>query len=137
MGPFDNSFPALAGRPVTQAHVNRCIRDGHASHTVDGLDDGVCPRCGAVKERTPEAMDLITQFQKYCKQFELIAAEGEEYDRDQALELISDLLNNNNNTINTTFTMCAALARAALNFEIDEDAQKEWDDTQEYLDDNA
>jgi hypothetical protein len=81
--------------------------------------------------------DMITQFRKYCKQFELIEEQGEEYDRDLALELISDLLNNNHNTERTTFGMCAALARSAINGEIDDDAQQEWDDTQEYLDDNS
>lgn len=81
--------------------------------------------------------DMITQFRKYCKQFVLIEEQGEEYDRDLALELISELLNNNHNTERTTFHMCAALARCAINGEIDDDAQVEWDDTQEYLDDNS
>jgi hypothetical protein len=81
--------------------------------------------------------DMIVQFRDYCRAFQRIQDQGENYDRDEALELISELLNHNNNTINTTFTMCAALARSAMSGEIDDDARQEWDDTQEYLDDNA
>jgi len=44
----NTDFPALDGRPVTQAHTDKCARDGHASHKRDGVDAGVCPRCGAV-----------------------------------------------------------------------------------------
>lgn len=42
-------FPALDGRPVTQGHANMCTSKGHATHTVNGVDTGVCPRCGDVK----------------------------------------------------------------------------------------
>lgn len=45
-------FPALDGQPVTEHHVRLCATNGHARHTTDGVDDGVCPRCGEV---TPSA----------------------------------------------------------------------------------
>ena len=42
-------FPAVNGRPVTQAHANLCETRGHATHTVNGVDSDLCPRCGADK----------------------------------------------------------------------------------------
>lgn len=45
-----NDFPALDGRPVTEGHAKVCAAQGHAHHTVDGADTGVCPRCGVVTE---------------------------------------------------------------------------------------
>jgi hypothetical protein len=84
--------------------------------------------------------DMIVQFRDYCRAFQRIEDQGENYEQEEALELISEMLNNNHNTERTTFQMCAALARSARTGEIDDDAQQEWDDTQEYLDglnDNA
>jgi hypothetical protein len=43
------SYPALAGEPVTEGHSQWCKQNGHATHTVDGVDTGLCPRCGDVK----------------------------------------------------------------------------------------
>jgi hypothetical protein len=42
------TMAALLGEGVTQAHTDYCAAHGHATHTVDGTDTGVCPRCGAV-----------------------------------------------------------------------------------------
>jgi hypothetical protein len=39
-------FPAVNGRPVTQAHANICAKYGHATHTVNGVVSNLCPRCG-------------------------------------------------------------------------------------------
>jgi len=41
-------FPALTGDVVTEAHARVCAERGHATHTVDGVDQGYCPRCGEV-----------------------------------------------------------------------------------------
>jgi hypothetical protein len=42
-------FPALSGDVVTTAHTRICELQGHATHTVDGVDTGRCPRCGDLK----------------------------------------------------------------------------------------
>lgn len=41
------SYPALTGGVVTQGHTNYCASRGHATHTVEGVVQGTCPRCGA------------------------------------------------------------------------------------------
>jgi predicted RNA-binding Zn-ribbon protein involved in translation (DUF1610 family) len=41
-------FPALEGRVVTEAHSRVCTERGHATHTIDGVSSGSCPRCGDV-----------------------------------------------------------------------------------------
>lgn len=46
-------FPALNGQPVTEAHAQVCRERGHATHTVDGVDSGTCPRCGEVLDPHP------------------------------------------------------------------------------------
>lgn len=38
------------GEPVQQGHVNYCAEHGHGKHMVNGVDNGVCPRCGEVTE---------------------------------------------------------------------------------------
>lgn len=40
------SYPALNGEPVTEGHARYCQESGHATHTVDGVTTGRCPRCG-------------------------------------------------------------------------------------------
>ena len=42
-------YPAAAGTGVTERHVKTCAQIGHATHYVDGVDNGTCPRCGTVK----------------------------------------------------------------------------------------
>lgn len=81
--------------------------------------------------------DMIMQFRDYCRLFQRIEDQGENFEQEEALELISEMLNNNHNSMQTTFGMCAALARSARDGEIDDDARQEWEDTQEYLDDNS
>lgn len=81
----------------------------------------------------PESMNLIKQFKRYCELFEKIDALDEDFERDEVIELVNEMLNNNHNTMQTTFAMVAALTRSAITFEIDDDAQKEWDDTAEYV----
>ncbi len=42
------STPALNGEVVTEGHANYCAANGHMHHTVDGVEQGICPRCGEV-----------------------------------------------------------------------------------------
>jgi hypothetical protein len=39
-------FPVPDGRTVTQAHVKICAQRGHGYYVKDGVDQGICPRCG-------------------------------------------------------------------------------------------
>jgi hypothetical protein len=41
-------YPVPYGRPVTEAHVKICQTRGHVSYVKDGMDTGICPRCGEV-----------------------------------------------------------------------------------------
>jgi hypothetical protein len=41
-----SNFPALAGEQVTERDAKVCATRGHATHTIDGKDTGICPRCG-------------------------------------------------------------------------------------------
>ena len=62
MADKSKSFPILTGDVVTQGHANYCAEHGHATHKVDGVDTGVCPRCGAVttlKDRRGYRIDEI------------------------------------------------------------------------------
>lgn len=42
------STPAISGGAVTQGHTDYCGANGHATYTVAGVDQGMCPRCGEV-----------------------------------------------------------------------------------------
>lgn len=44
------SYPSITGETVTQGHVDYCKTKGHATHTVDGVAQIHCPRCGEVRE---------------------------------------------------------------------------------------
>lgn len=52
-------FPALNNEPVTERHARICREQGHATHTVDGVDTGVCPRCGDVTEAPLQAGEEV------------------------------------------------------------------------------
>jgi hypothetical protein len=41
-------YPVPYGRPVTQAHVKICRERGHVSYVKNGMDTGICPRCGEI-----------------------------------------------------------------------------------------
>jgi len=45
------SYPALTGNEPTERHARICREEGHATHLVDGVDTGICPRCGELKIR--------------------------------------------------------------------------------------
>ncbi len=47
---FALEMPALTGNPITERHANYCRENGHATHTRDGVEDTMCPRCGEIKE---------------------------------------------------------------------------------------
>lgn len=38
--------PALNGETVTQGDTDHCAAHGHKPHTIDGVEQGICPRCG-------------------------------------------------------------------------------------------
>ena len=52
------STPALNGETVTQGHADYCATNGHMTHTVDGVDQGFCPRCG---ESTMVKIEMRTE----------------------------------------------------------------------------
>lgn len=55
MNEFAASFPAVStsdhwtDRVIKQGHVDYCAENGHATHTIDGIEQERCPRCGVVK----------------------------------------------------------------------------------------
>jgi hypothetical protein len=51
------STPAINGETVTEGHAQYCRDNGHMTHTIDGVDQGFCPRCGEclIDEPTREA----------------------------------------------------------------------------------
>ena len=48
-----SDFPALTGDVVTERHARICREIGHATHTVEGVPSGICPRCGESVHVTP------------------------------------------------------------------------------------
>lgn len=77
---------------------------------------------------------VVPPYRKYCDAFQNIADQGENVDRNEALEIIEELLNAKDvASQNQTFGMVQALSRAVLAGEIDDDAADEWEDTAEYL----
>jgi hypothetical protein len=55
-------FPALDGRAVTEAHDRICAERGHARHTRNGKDSGLCPRCGRLTLPALAALTLGLSF---------------------------------------------------------------------------
>jgi hypothetical protein len=49
---YGMTMPASVGEPVCQGHADWCAEYGHATWTVDGVEQGTCPRCGEVTEPT-------------------------------------------------------------------------------------
>lgn len=43
-----SNYPALSGDVVTEGHARICRERGHATHTVNGVESGRCPRCGEI-----------------------------------------------------------------------------------------
>jgi hypothetical protein len=41
-------YPVPYGRPVTEAHVKICRERGCVTYVKNGIDQGICPRCGEV-----------------------------------------------------------------------------------------
>ncbi len=48
-----NTFPALNGEVVTEQTTRICAERGHATHTVAGVEQSRCPRCGELKVVEP------------------------------------------------------------------------------------
>lgn len=42
------STPAINGEVVTEGHAKYCRDNGHMTYKVDGVDQGMCPRCGEI-----------------------------------------------------------------------------------------
>jgi hypothetical protein len=71
------SMAAAQGEPVTQAHTDKCARDGHARWTRDGRDTGVCARCGDVTREDEGAdMSVRDERNRYCQGDEACACGG-------------------------------------------------------------
>lgn len=84
------SFPVTTGDVVKQGHADYCRDNGHATWEEDGVDKGVCPRCGTVTRSgwqdeaiTPEptpaeiasaASDRLTAARKAVEAAESVAA---------------------------------------------------------------
>lgn len=43
------AFAALAGDAVTEQHLRYCRKHGHAIHSVNGVVQPRCPRCGELR----------------------------------------------------------------------------------------
>ena len=43
----------VEGRVVMQGHADYCEENGHARHTVDGVEQVFCPRCGEPRDAEP------------------------------------------------------------------------------------
>lgn len=50
-------FPAVDGRPVTQAHAKICRERGCSTYVKNGMDMGFCPRCGEVTTSEDQITD--------------------------------------------------------------------------------
>jgi len=59
------SMAALNLEPVTERHARWCREHGHATHTVNGVVQGECPRCGTVSTHTHTA-DLFNWQCRHC-----------------------------------------------------------------------
>lgn len=74
---YAKSFPAMTGDVVTEGHANHCARNGHATWTADGVDKGVCPRCGEVTETTTPATGHLNVYATADVITSASAAEGD------------------------------------------------------------
>lgn len=52
---YRNDYPVIDGRIVCQGHADACAEFGHATYTIDGVDQGYCPRCNEVTEKAAPA----------------------------------------------------------------------------------
>lgn len=59
-----NTYPALTGSVVTEAHARLCRESGHAVHLVAGIDQGVCPRCGDVTQPAELPAETVAKFDR-------------------------------------------------------------------------
>lgn len=50
-------YPAAEGRVVTEAHAKLCADKGHTSYVKNGIDMGICPRCGVVTTSEEQVTD--------------------------------------------------------------------------------
>jgi hypothetical protein len=77
---------------------------------------------------------IIHIYRDYCDTFQRITEQGENFDRDEAMDLLDRLMNSSGlASQNQIFGMSAALVRTACAYEVDDDAMGEWEETAEYL----
>lgn len=70
-------YPALDGRVVTQAHADYCQANGHATYKRDGVDTGMCPRCGEMRQPSWQAIAEVS----YATRARQTWADARGYDR--------------------------------------------------------
>src|SRR6187551_321730 len=52
--------PALRGHVVQEGHAKACREHGHAKHAIDGVVQGMCPRCGEITADEDEYLGTVT-----------------------------------------------------------------------------
>jgi len=84
-----HTYAAVSGQVVTEAHVKACAAEGHKTHTVDGVDTGICPRCGesTVAEEIPAVFEKLETLESDVHGWKLMEAFGRfEWERTRAFE---------------------------------------------------
>lgn len=54
-------YPVPYGRPVTEAHVKICKEYGCVSYVINGIDQGMCPRCGEVTTSEEQVEEIDSE----------------------------------------------------------------------------
>lgn len=135
------TFAALAGQPVTEAHARHCRDHGHATHTINGVGTGVCPRCGDVIEPTGKAaMTTVSPEEFYCEYIRALErVETGTTTTDEALQLLA-VLYGANPGLRADFSdserdlLAGHLIRSVVNGTLDEYARADLAKTRSYLD---
>jgi hypothetical protein len=69
-------YPVPYGRPVTEQHTRICAERGHVSYVNNGVDTGICPRCGENKNGSA-LNSFLTELHNTLKSFVMRAEEFE------------------------------------------------------------
>jgi hypothetical protein len=77
--------------------------------------------------------DSTNTYRQFCDVMARITEQGENVDRNEAFELINDMLNGFSVGDRQRMDMAAAVSRSTIDGELDDDAIKEWLITAEYL----
>lgn len=68
-------YPAINGGVVTEGHARYCLEHGHATHTVNGEDTGICPRCGESKTVPAEGRIYLPGMEEQIKYWATLGIE--------------------------------------------------------------